>query len=213
MEKFGHIPLIEKGVVFSDPWYKEDVWCQYRKEFIDSNWLMKMETKHDPELGYIDFTLVLGRPTMMKNTRVKDAPDGSLSISYLTHYDMAEKEIGMDTAQIFCGSMKNWDQFGESAALHTGTDGFFGSLLVFTVKGDDEPAGFVLLGGIDETFANEESLFRHMLSGFDGQEISRKVYQEKTDMRTLTNKVLLSNELRLAAQGQAREPEPGSPER
>ena len=94
--------------------------------------------------------------------------------------------------------MKNFAYFGESAALHTGTDGPFGTLMILTGKGDTTPAGFVLVGGIDNGFANEESLFRYILSGFDGREISREAYMEKTDLNTLANKVLLSNELRSA---------------
>lgn len=215
MEKYAHIPFIEDGVVFSDPWYKEDVWCQYRKEFTDSNWLMKLKTTVDREEDYMEFTLSLGRPTMMGTTRINEKPDKSLTLSYLSHYGVSNVEIGMDTAQIFCGSRKNWDLFKEEASLHTGTDGFFGDLMVLTCKGEDVPAGFVLMGGIDLTMADEEELFRHMVSGFDGQEITKEVFAEKTDLSSLANRLLMSNERRAAARNEAEPPQPDhdSPER
>ena len=198
MEKYGYIPQIEEGVVFSDPWYDADVWCQYRKDFSESNWLMRMETKRNEEYSCLDFDLFIGRPTVMSSVEVNHHGAESFSLSHLGHHEITEAEIGMDTARIFCGSGKNWRLFGESAALHTGTDGFFGALFIFTCKGEDTPAGFVLMGNIDENFANEESLFRHMLSGFDGKEISREEYLQKTSLDTLANKILLSNELRIA---------------
>lgn len=199
MEKFAHIPQID-GVVFSDPWYGPETWCQYRKAFSESNWLLRMESKLDPEYNFTEFTLYLGRPTMMSATKLKENKKSDLMLSSLAIYDTKEYEIGMDTAQIFCGSMRNFEQFGESIALHTGSDGFFGGLIVLTCKGEDNPAGFVLRGGIDAMFADSEELFRHMVSGFDGQEISKEVYAQKTDLSSLENKVLFSNELRIAAQ-------------
>lgn len=193
MEQYGYIPKIEGGVVFSDPDHLGGIWCQYRKNFKDANWLMRMDTSlYD---SYLNFNLYIGRPTMMSATFLKE--DGE-TVRCPAHYNVDQKEIGMDTAKIFVGSMKNFESFGESAALHTGTNGFFGDLMIFTCKGEDAPAGFLLMGGIDTTFADEKSLFRHMLSSFDGKEISREEYWAKTDLTSLAYKTLCSNELRSA---------------
>lgn len=215
MERYAHIPFIEDGVVFSDPWYGEDVWCQYRKSFLDYNWLMKMESTVDHESDCIEFTLSLGRPTMMGTTKINEGLGSSLTLSHLNYYDVSNMELGMDTAQIYCGSQKNWEQFKDSAALHTGTDGYFGDLMVFTCKGEDIPAGFVLMGSIDSAMVDEETLFAHMLSGFDGQEITKEAFAEKTDLTALSNKVLMSNELRTASRADSEPSQPGhdTPER
>lgn len=198
MEQYAHIPKIEGGLVFSDPMYDEKVWCQYRREFTDTNWLMKMESKLDEEYSTIDFNLFIGRPSMMSTTSVKEASEGNLMISSLRHYDMKEVEIGMDTARIYCGSIKNWDQYADDAALHTGTDGMFGQLIAFSCKGNDLPTGFLLMGSIDQTFVNEKSLFQHFTATFDGQEIPREVFSEKTDRNSMVNKVMLAQELNAA---------------
>ena len=206
MEQYALISKLNSGVVFSDPSYDEKVWCQYRKEFSDTNWLMKLETEkvsldeeekayRDEE--YVDFNLFIGRPTMINLTQLKTVED-RVSLYSSQHYDIKDVEIGMDTACIFCGSMENWRQFPEEAAISTGTDGLFGTLYVFTCKGDDTPVGFLLCGSIDECFATEEELFNNFVSSFDGMELSKEEFNSKSNLNSLSNKVILSNELRTA---------------
>ena len=174
--KYGKIPEIKSGVVFSDPFYDGDVWCQYRASFSAQDWLMKMEAS--TEDGIVYFQLLLGRPTASRNVKAVEANDGNFRVSYPGIYDVKNVELGMDTACIYCGNMSNWKAFGESAALHTGTDGIFGDLMVFTCKGEDAPAGFLLMGALDETFGNEEDLFKHMIASFNGFEVSKAQYME-----------------------------------
>lgn len=200
MEKYAYIPKINRGVVFSDPSYDKKVSCQYRKEFSDINWLMKLETEKftwDKDFSTVDFNLFIGRPTMINLTQLKPDED-RVSLYTSQHYDIKDVEIGMDTACIFCGSMENWRQFPEEAAISTGTDGLFGNLFVFTCKGDDTPVGFLLFGSIDECFATEEDLFNNFVSSFDGLELSKEEFNFRSNLKSLPNKVILSNELRTA---------------
>lgn len=199
MVKYGYIPFIEGGIAVTDPTYGPELQGQYRKEFTESNWLLRMETDTSlvEKSSILYFDLYIGRPTMMSRTFLKG--DGAnMSLSSPDHYTVTGQEIGMDSHRIFVGSMKNFEQFGESAALNTGTDNLFGELMVLTCKGDETPAGFVLMGSIHSTFADEERLFRHMLSGFDGREIGWQEYMDKTDHTSLAYKTLLANELRSA---------------
>lgn len=194
MEKYAHIPWIEGGVVFSDPWYDSSVWCQYRNNFNISDWFMKMDAK--TEDSFVDFKLYLGRSTMMGKTSVaENLEDGSLTLTSRPVYKHESIEIGMDTASMFCGSMKNWEQFREEASLRTGTDGTFGVLIVLTCKGETEPAGYVLVGSIEEMFVNEEELFNHFVSSFDAREITREHFDRAVSLDSIANRILLAKEL------------------
>lgn len=194
--KYAKIPEIKKGVVFSDPWYDASVWCQYRKSFSAKNWFMKMDSS--VEDGYVFFQMLLGRPTASHNITTAEDREGNLDIKYPSIYELKQVELGMDTACIFCGNQENWKTYGESAALHTGTDGFFGDLVVFTCKGEDDPAGFLLMGNLDETFGNAEDIFNHMVSSFNGFEISKEHYVEGISPNALAYQLCAAAEAKSA---------------
>lgn len=195
--QYAFIPQINGGVAFSDPSYDDTVWCQYRKAFQASNWLMKAEMSRDED-NYINITLSCGRSTMMADTQVSNEADGSIQLTYPARYQSNETEIGMDTACIFVGNLDNFSSWGDSAAIDTGTDGLFGNLYEFTCKGERTPAGYVLLGAIDGAFINEEELFRSFVASFDGKEIDKSRYEALTDKDSLAFRVQLSTELRRA---------------
>lgn len=196
--QYAHIPQINGGVAFSDPFYDDTVWCQYRKAFRASDWLMKMETSRDED-NYINIALSLGRPTMIADTQISHETDGSIQFTYPRRYDTSEAEIGMDTACVFVGSLDNFSSWGDSAAINTGTDGLFGNLYELTCKGENIPAGYILLGAIDGDLINEEELYRSFVSSFDGKEIDKARYDELTDKNSLAFRVQLSSEVQLAA--------------
>lgn len=195
MEKYAQIPTIQKGVVFSDPLYDEKVWCQYRKDFQANRWLMKLETT--PEDGFLSFTLAIGRSTVLSGVEIVPDDEG-IRFNFPERFSLEDKELGMDSAQIFCGLKEHWEGFAQEASIHTGTDGFFGNLMVFTCKGEDVPAGFLLFGGVDELFMDENSLFQHFLSSFSAKEITQELYDSKTNKDSLEMKVLIGLELRTA---------------
>lgn len=211
--RYAKIPEIKEGVVFSDPWYEADVWCQYRQAFKAKDWLMQFTSRKEDGLVY--FEMKLGRPTASRNVSLKDGEDGNYKISYPGYYDLKSVELGMDTACIFCGNMENWNTFGESGALRTGTDGMFGDLMVFTCKGEEEPAGFLLMGVLDDMFGNEEDIFKHLNASFNGQEISKEQYTELSAPAALRYQVYAAMEAGHARKAQAptKEPTPDAPER
>lgn len=195
MSRCAHISEIKDGVVFSDPWYEGDVWCQYRKSFMDTNWFMKLDTHVDDNV--LLFQLDLGRPTMVNSVKAKETEKG-YSFRFPEHYSMSDKELGIDTACIYLGSMKNFKEFGESIALNTGGDGGFGDLFVYTVKGEENPAGFILFGAFDKDLMTEEELFSQLVATFEGKEITKEEFLEGTSQTKLANRMLLANELRIA---------------
>lgn len=211
--RYAIIPEIQKGVVFSDPWYKDDVWCQYRHAFQAKDWMMQLDAK--TEDGTVYFQMKLGRPTACHGVKAIDTEEGGYRLLYPGIYQIQDVEIGMDTARIFCGTMENWDMFGESGALHTGTDGFFGDLMVFTCEGEDHPAGFLLMGVLDKDFGNEEEIFKHMNASFNGQEISQELYQKTVNPNSMQYKLHAAQELQHAktARKQAKAAESPEPER
>jgi len=178
--------------VFSDPSYGSDVWCQYRKDFSDKNWFMSLETK-DGEYNSIDFSIKLGRPSFVDNFKL-EAKGDELRMFYPQRYNLESVELGMDTACIFCGTKENFVNWGEEAAINTGTDGLFGDLYVFTVKGEAQPAGFFLNAFIDKTFITEKELFQELTACFEGKEISKEEFLAKTDSKTMENKMLIAEE-------------------
>lgn len=194
--RYAKISKIEKGVVFSDPWYGADVWCQYRHAFSAKDWLMELNSRTEDGLVY--FEMKLGRPTVSHGVALKEGEEGNYNISYPSKYDVKTVELGMDTACIFCGNMENWDQFGESGALRTGTDGMFGDLMVFTCKGEEEPAGFLLMGVLDEMFGGEEDIFKHLNASFNGQEITLELYAELTSPDSLAYQLCAAQEAKHA---------------
>lgn len=208
MSKYAHIDSIKDGVVFSDPWYDENTWCQYRKEFTDSNWFMKLES-YEGEFDTLCFQLVLGRPTMVNSVNPRETEEG-YSFRFPEHYVMSDKELGIDTACIYIGSMKNFHDFGESIAFKTGGDGGFGDLFVYTIKGEEAPAGFILFGAFDKAFMTEENLFRSLVASFDGKEISKEDFDLGISEKVLANRMLLANELSIA-QSFTTEPQQGNP--
>ena len=208
--KYAKIPEIKKGVVFSDPWYDASVWCQYRKSFSAKDWFMKLESKADD--GYVSFQMLLGRPTASHGVKVTETRDGSFDIRYPGIYEVNQVELGMDTACIFCGNLENWKTYGESAALRTGTDGFFGDLMVITCKGETDPAGFLLMGSLDETFGSPEDIFNHMVSSFNGFEITREHYAEGISPASLAYQLSAAAEAKSAKVPQPPRKENSDPE-
>lgn len=205
--RYAHIPHLENGVAFSDPWYGEDVWCQYRKDFQDTNWFMKLESQlKEGEYSEQCFRLTFGRPTLVNSVRLEESEE-ELSVFSPMRYDVKAVELGIDTACIFCGSLKDFHDFGESIAFRTGADGMFGNLFVFTLKGETQPAGFVLDCGFDPHFMYEDKFFQHLLSSFAGKEISEKEFAAGISQNNLGNRMLLANELRTSSQ----QPEKNAP--
>lgn len=192
MKLYGQLPEIRNGVVFSDPAYDENTWCQYRKEFQDKNWLMALETKSEYDI--LSFTMTLGRPTILAGVQTLESGDG-FQVSCPGRFSAENVELGMDTARIFCGLKENWDAFAEEASLHTGTDGMFGTLMVFTCKGEDAPAGFLLFGCVDEQLINERALCEHLLASFDTKEITPEQFASKTRQSSLEMRMLRSSEI------------------
>lgn len=190
MTKYAYIPRIE-GIVFSDPCYDESVWCQYRQDFTASSWPLKLESHSED--GLLFFDLSLGRPTVLGESNISLEGD-TYRVAFPARYELDTVELGMDTACIFCGSLKNWDLFSEEAAIHTGSDGLFGNLFVFTCKGEQDPAGYILTGAVDSDFVNEEDLFATFLSSFEGHEISGKTYENILNRKNLQYQMLLSQE-------------------
>lgn len=192
MKIYGQLPEIRKGVVFSDPAYDENTWCQYRKEFHDKNWLMALEAK--PEDGLVFFSMTVGRPTILAGVEIQESGN-DYQVSRPARFLANNVTLGMDTAKIFCGLKENWDAFAEEASLHTDTDGQFGTLTVFTCKGEDDPAGFLLFGCVDADIINERALCEHMLASFDAKEITPEQFASKTRQSSLEMRLLRSSEI------------------
>lgn len=179
MKRFAEIDQIKTGVVFSDPYYDESVWCQYRTPLEAKDWLMSQEVTYSDD-GWYGFEVKIGRPTMMNFVTVKATEASELVFSMPSFYSAKQHELGMDTACIFCGTAENFNAFGESAAIHTGSDGFLADLFVIYAAGTEQPVGFVLEGVLDSSWTNESSLFEHLTSGFGGKEISLQQYNALT---------------------------------
>lgn len=175
--RYAEIPEIRGGIVFSDPSYDENVWCQYRKAFDAKNWLMKLDT-HEEE-GYIHFDLTLARRTLMTGLQVDRVGEYN-EISFPERFDHKQVEIGIDTACVYVGSMANLE-VGEEAAIYTGSDGLFGDLNVFTCIGEEDPAGFFISSAVDSNLTSDEYLFTLLTAALDGKEISRFRFDELTD--------------------------------
>lgn len=197
MKKYAHIPEVKQGVVFSDPSYDESVWCQFRKDFQATDWLMKMDTL--TENHFVTFQLTLGRPTILAGVEIQPTEE-DYSIVFPGRFDFEQYEIGMDTASVFCGLGEHFSSFAEEAAIHTGTDGSFGSLMVFTCRGENDPAGFLLTGGIDEIFMSEQALSEHFLASFSANEITQEKYMKITSPANLQLRLAASEELKHAAE-------------
>lgn len=210
--RYAYILNLKGGIVFSDPCYDENVWCQYRKEFQAFNWLMKLTTKEESDILY--FNLCIGRPTVHGSVEVSDDEEG-INIRCPQRYEFKDQELGIDTARIFCGSKKNWDAFKEEASIYTAADGMFGTLLTFTTKGEQDPAGFVLLGALDSSITNSEELFRTLTSSFDGKEISKELYDIQTNTNSMAFKIAVASEFQSAYRFDAKHPPkaPKPPER
>lgn len=210
--KYAEIPTIKKGIAFSDPWYDESVWCQYRKEFHDTDWLMKLETRRDED-NYINMTLSIGRRTLMTGLKCEETdPElGQFDLAYPSRFQYDEAELGIDTAKIFIGSLDNFEKFAEEGAVYTAADGMFGNLYAFTCRGEDQPAGFLLLAAVDGDITEEEELFQTLRSSFDGREIDKDRYDARTDPSDLSLRVLAAAELRHA--NAAKESQPSQHEK
>lgn len=192
-ERYAEIPEIKTGIIFSDPSYGPDIWCQYRKEFAASGWGMKLKTLRD-ESDYIEMTLCVGRRTLLSGLSVEEA-DGQVSVSYPARFRTDHYEIGIDTAKVFVGTLSSFRQWGEEGSIYTGADGLFGDLQVFTCKGEEKPAGFLLTSAVDGSLTTEEELFQTLLSSFQGQEIDKSRFDEITDRNHLSVRLQASAEL------------------
>lgn len=212
--EYAKIPIIHEGVVFSDPSYDENVWCQYRKDFNDTNWLMKLDTRNED--GCLFFDLYLGRPTVVANLRIEELDDDNLSITFPARFEVQDYELGIDTAEIFCGQKENWDAWAQEGAICTGADGMFGSLTVFTCKGETAPAGFLLMGSVDGAMIGGPELFQHLCASFNGTKIREKEFAEQTNIDNLVYKLLQARELRHSAAAErpeGKQPNKSEPER
>lgn len=195
--RFAEIPQIRRGVVFSDPFYGPDVWCQYRKEFNpSSSWAMKMESSRDED-GYAYFILLMGRGSVLSGLRVVDYEEGA-AIHHYAHHVLESKEIGADTARVFIGSLDCFEKFGDEASIYTAADGLFGELQVITCKGEQDPAGFLFMGEIDTAVTDEDQLFRTITAAFDGHEIDLERFEKLTDPNSLEVRKQLSKEVQRA---------------
>jgi len=195
--RYAEIPQLRKGVAFSDPSYDSTVWCCYQKEFYPSSgWVMKMESTRDDD-GYVDFALSLGRKTTMSGLRVVESEEGA-AIHHYKHHELESKEIGIDTARVFVGSLENFEKWGEEASIYTAADGLFGDLQVITCKGEEEPAGFLLMGAVDGDITSEDDLFRIVTSAFDGHEIDKARFEQLTNPNELVTRLELAKEIRRA---------------
>lgn len=194
--KYAEFPQVSKGVVFSDPYYDESVWCQYRKAFNPSSgWAMKMESVRDDD-GYAEFSLLIGRRSLLSGLRLDEEAG---TIKHYAHHQISDPvTLGMDTAQIYLGSLKFFEMYGEEASIRTGTDGEFGQVYPVTCKGEDEPAGFVLMAAIDTVITDEDELFRTVTAAFDGHEIDRERFEKITDPNSLEVRKQLSKEVQRA---------------
>ncbi|MBQ9955186.1 MAG: hypothetical protein IJO87_07125 [Eggerthellaceae bacterium] len=195
--KYAEIPQVRGGVAFSDPDYSPDTWCCYQRAFNPSGgWIMKMESARDED-GYVEFALTLGRRSMMSGLRVVENGEGAV-IRHLAHHQLEAKAIGCDTARVFVGSLDCFERWGEEASIYTAADGLFANLQVVTCKGEDEPAGFLLIGAIDGGITSEDELFRTIVSAFDGHEIDRSRFAKLVDPNSLEIRRELVKELRRA---------------
>ena len=173
--RYAKIAKIKKGVVFSDPSYDKNVWCQYRKRFNEPGmWFMKLETTRDED-GYIDISLYLGRRTMMAQVTIEKSDEGE-AVSHPSYYNVSQTEIGIDTAKVYVGNGQNFEQWGEEASIYTASDGLFGGLIEFTCKGEEHPVGYVLLACLDGNITDENELFQTLTSSFDAKEIEKEQF-------------------------------------
>lgn len=196
--RYAEIPQIRKGVAFSDPSYDSSVWCCYQKEFNPSSgWVMRLETTRDEE-GVVEFTLSLGRRTTMSGLSLTDDDGEGASFRYYKHQSIEDREIGIDSACVFVGSLQNFEDFGDAASIYTASDGLFGDLYIISCKGEEEPSGFLLVGGIDGDITGEDELFRTIVAGFDGHEIDQERFERLTDPNDIEIRKGLAKEIRLA---------------
>ena len=216
MSRFAHIDQIKSGVVFSDPWYKDDVWCQYRKAFTDTNWFAKLDFHvQSGEFPSLNFELLMGRPTVANSVSFEAIPEG-IAVHSPARYQIDHVELGIDRARMFCGSYEDFEKYGESVAFRTGGDGMFGDLFVFTVPGDDAPAGYALFCAFAPGLMTQDKFLGTILASLEGKEISEKEYNTGISPKNLGNRMLLANELNLFAKHQenpAPEKAPETPER
>jgi len=213
MTKYAFFPAIKSGVAFTDPWYKEDVWCQYRKDFKDFNWYMKMDAQQTYP-GITDLLITFGNGIVAGRVSPEQTTE-SLSFTHPAHYNVQSVELGIDSARMFFGSLKDLQEYGESIAFRTGGDGLCGDLYVFTAKGMDQPSGFLLSCSFTDEFVTAEDVFRHLVSSFEGQEITKAKFTNFVSPSNLMNRMVLTNELKAGAQekqGPSPAPEKG-PER
>lgn len=212
MTQYAEIPEIKKGIAFSDPCYDGEVWCQYRKEFQASDWLMKLDTSRDED-GYVNFNLSIGRHTLLSGLSVKETERGA-AVSSFSHYESSDTELGMDTARIFVGSLDNFENFAEEASIYTASDGLFGDLLVFTAKGEKEPAGFLVIGCVDGSITDEKDLFQTAVASFDGKQIEQARYEQLTDKEDIGLRIEIAKEMMEAKKAVNRDkPDKNQPER
>ena len=203
MEKYFKIPYIREGMVFSDPCYNEDVWCQHRDEFSDRDWVMTLETSEND--GILTFKSVIGN-TLFAATVSAHENDEQFYVRHPLFYSPEQVELGMDTASMYVGTKEIYDKFGEDIALKTGTDGMFGSLFIFYNPVEPaSPDGYLLVGALDSNLINERELFGYFLASFSAEEISKQEYMEKTNLKLLNNQLLLASRQAKTAEASERE--------
>lgn len=196
--KYAEIPQVRGGVAFSDPTYSSNVWCCYQRAFNPSSgWVMSMKPTRDED-GFVEFALILGRRSMMSGFKVVENDEGAV-IHHLAHHQFEGREIACDTARVFVGSLDNFEKWGEEASVYTAADGLFGQMYEVSCKGEDEPAGFLLMGAVDGGITDEDELFRTIVSAFGGYEIDRERFEKLIDPNDLGVRKELAKEIRRAS--------------
>lgn len=169
MLKNGTIKKLN-GIVISDPSYGQDVKCRYQSDRKYEKWqyeyssISRKEKYKDFTFSMIDFCLKLGSSDVIQEIKINEEDS---SFSYPSDFKMKEFRIGMDTACFCIGSKTNYDAFGESMAIDTGTDGYLGVVFEFVPSGKSKPVAILFLGNIDGNLISEEELYRSIMSGFD----------------------------------------------
>lgn len=195
--RYAVLSPIKKGIVFSDPCFDDVVYWQYRKEFQSTGWLMKLETTVDTN-NVIDLRLSIGRKTLMAGIQFEKDGSGREFTTYPGNYRFDEVEIETDRPKVFVGTMENFLLQGEDGAIYTGASGLFGDLYVFTNRGEQTPAGFLLLASVDGAVINQDEFFDTIRSSFDAVEIEKEAYEAAIDQNTISFKLARLEELKTA---------------
>ena len=188
------------GLVISDPLYANTVKCRYERgdlselplsmhaiiqtEFIDYSaglepGLMKEKLSACPETRLIAVVTRLYEPDISPPLHIQISPENGISIKYWRLLKASKTyRIGVDTAQIYLG---NTTHASGMEPLITGSDGFYGTVVDYTVKERTVlarskgktlwvPSGFaglIIDLGFDAEFISEEDLAEYIKTSFE----------------------------------------------